>query len=177
MGIRMASLAKRVLGSFLAATMLATPVVACAEEAETATSTEAAAATSSATDTQAPQLAVQFIGIQDRAIDDARYIVANASHNKVAIVVWGGNRTIQQEAYNAARDLAGIGVPVAFVLAPDTNALEGDAGFQVYAKSEPRFDGYVGANNAEDLRPIVRQAGLDAHREAFPQQVAALTVR
>lgn len=177
MGIRMASLAKRVLGSFLGATLLATSAAACAEEGATATSTEAAAATSSATATQSPQLAVQFIGIQDRAIDDARYIVANASHNKVAIVVWGGNRTIQQEAYNAARDLAGIGIPVAFVLAPDTNGLEGDASFQIYARSEPRYDGVVGANNAEDLRPLVRQNALDAYRANFPQQVATLTVR
>ena len=63
------------------------------------------------------------------------------------------------------------------MLAPDTNGLEGDAGFQIYARSVPRFDGVVGTNNAKDLRPLVRQNALDAHKEAFPQQVAALTVR
>jgi len=157
--------------------MLATSAAACAEEGTTATSTEVTSAASTTAVAQTPQVAVQFIGIQDRAIDDARYIVANASHSKVAIVVWGGTRAIQQEAYNAARDLAGIGIPVAFVLAPDTNGLEGDAGFQIYARSEPRYDGVVGTSNAKDLRPIVRQNALDAHNEAFPQQVATLTVR
>lgn len=177
MGMKMASLAKRVLGSFLGATLLATSAAACAEEAETATNTETAAATSSATATQSPQLSVQYVGAQDLSLDGAQFVAANASRDKVAIVVWGGNRTIQQEAYNAALDLIDMGIPVAYVLAPDHNSLDGDAVMQVYAASTPRHDSHVGTNSAADVREYMRDASVTAYREAFPQQFAALTVR
>ncbi|WP_438728237.1 hypothetical protein ACR9YC_12735 [Parasphingorhabdus sp. DH2-15] len=178
--MEMTSLAKRVLGSFLAATMLATPVAACAAEESAISETNTATAnesTDSAPKRQATELSVQYVGATDLSLNGARFVAANASRDKVAVVVWGGNRIIQQEAYKAALDLIDMGVPVAFVLAPDTNGLEGDAGFQIYAKSEPRFDGVVGTNNAKDLRPLVLQNALDAHKQAFPQHVATLTVR
>ena len=176
----MTSWAKKALSAFIGASLVATPLSACAaedsaaSEANTATVNES---TGSAPSMQATKLSIQYIGVQDRTINDARTAAAAASHNKVAIVVWGGNRTIQAEAYKAGLDLIDMGIPVAFVLAPDTNGLEGDAGFQIYAKSAPRFDGYVGADNAKDLRPVVRQAGLDAHKETFPQQIATLSIR
>ena len=176
----MTSWAKKALSAFIGATMVATPLSACAAEDSAASeaNTEAAnESAGSAPSMQATKLSVQYVGVQDQTINDARIVAAAASNNKVAIVVWGGNRTIQQEAYNAALDLIDMGIPVAFVLAPDTNGLEGDAGFQIYAKSAPRFDGYVGADNAKDLRPAVRQAGLEAHKENFPQQVATLSIR
>lgn len=173
----MASLAKRVLGSFLGAALLTTSAAACAEEGATATSTETAAATSSATAAQAPKLAVQYVGAQDLSLDGAQFVAANASRDKVAIVVWGGNRTIQQEAYNAALDLIDMGIPVAYVLAPDHNSLDGDAVMQVYAASTPRSDAHWGLNNADKVRDDIRNASVAAYREAFPQQVAALTIR
>lgn len=176
----MTSWAKKALSAFIGATMVATPLNACAAEDSVASEANTEATNenvSSAPSMQATKLSVQFVGVQDQTINDARIVAAAASNSKIAIIVWGGNRTIQQEAYNAALDLIDMGIPVAFVLAPDTNGLEGDASFQIYARSEPRFDGSVGVDNASDLRPVIRQAGLDAHKEVFPQQVATLSIR
>lgn len=123
-------------------------------------------------DVETPQ--VQFVDARDRTINDARILAAAASHNRLAIVVWGGDRTIQQEAYNAARDLNHMGIQTAFVLAPDHNSLSGDAVMQVYAASTPRFDAHGGRNNASDFRPMMRDAGVEAFREAFPERYRGL---
>nr|WP_298929630.1 hypothetical protein [uncultured Erythrobacter sp.] len=163
----MAITTKQALGAFLGATLAATPVaMANAEDAVTPANTNVAAAAVT------PQ--VQFVDAQHRTINDARALAADASHDKVAIIIWGGNRALQQEAYFAARDLAGVGIPTAFVLAPDHNQLDGDAVMQVYAASAPRFDAHGGSDNARDVRPMMRDAGVEAYREAFPAQLAAL---
>ena len=176
----MTSWAKKALSAFIGATMVAIPLSACAAEDSAASEANTEAGnenTGSAPSMQATKLSIQYVGATDLSLDGARFVAANASRDKVAIIVWGGNRTIQEEAYKAGLDLIDMGIPVAFVLAPDTNGLEGDAGFQIYARSEPRFDGVVGTNNAKDLRPLVREAGLEAHKEAFPQQIATLSIR
>lgn len=119
---------------------------------------------------------MQFVDAQRDTPNDARILAAAASRDKVAIVVWGGNRTIQQEAYNAARDLVGMGIPTAFVLAPDDNGLDGDAAMTVYAASLPRSDSRWGTNYAREVRADMREAGIDAYRRAFPAQLAALAL-
>jgi hypothetical protein len=131
-----------------------------------------AANTNVAVSTTTPQ--VQYVDVSRYSAGYAREAAGAASHDGIAIVVWGGNRTIQQEAYNAARDLAGIGIRTAFVLAPDDNGLDGDAALQVYAASTPRSDGRMGTNNAQYIRTDMRDAGLRAYREAFPAQAIAL---
>lgn len=174
----MTSWAKKALSTFIGATMVATPLNACAAEDSVASEANTATANESTQTSSAVEpLKLQYIGIEDRTLNDARFIVANASHNKVAIVVWGGNRTIQQEAYNAALDLIDMGIPTAFILAPDHNELDGDAVMQVYASSIPRSDAHWGLNNADKVREDMRNAGLAAYKEAFPQQVATLSIR
>lgn len=164
----MAITAKQALGAFLGATLAAAPVaMANAEDAVTPANTNVATAA-------VDPLQVQFVDAQSDAVPAARRLAAIASRDKVAIVIWGGNRALQQEAYNAARDLAGVGIPTAFVLGPDHNQLDGDAVMQVYAASTPRFDAHGGSDNARDVRPMMRDAGVQAYREAFPAQLAAL---
>lgn len=117
---------------------------------------------------------VQFIDVQTYTMNDTRIIAASASRNKIAIVVWGGNRVIQQEAYNAARDLVNIGIPTAFVLGPDDNGLDADAAMTIYAASLPRFDSRWGTNYASSIRADMREGGVEAYRMAFPREAAAL---
>lgn len=165
----MAVTARQALSAFLGATLAATPVaMAHAEDTVTPANTNVA--------TVADPLQVQYLPAQDLSQEGARLVAANASRDKVAIVVWGGNRALQQEAYNAARDLTSVGIPAAFVLAPDHNQLDGDAVMQVYAASTPRSDAHWGLNNADQVRADMRQAGIEAYREAFPAQLAALTL-
>jgi hypothetical protein len=126
---------------------------------------------------EASTSSVQFIDAQNRTMNDARTLAADASHNRIAIVVWGGNRAIQQEAYNAARDLVGMGIPAAFVLAPDGNGVDADAYMQVYAASTPRSEATYGANYANLVRADLRNAGVTAYHEAFPREFEALKLQ
>tara|TARA_R110001592_G_scaffold100311_2_gene284732 strand:- start:167 stop:646 length:480 start_codon:yes stop_codon:yes gene_type:complete len=157
-------------GAVAAGALVLTPTAIFAEDAVAPANMNVAAASVST-------LQVQFVDAHNRTANDARTLAADASHNKIAIVVWGGNRTIQQEAYNAARDLVGAGIPTAFVLAPDGNGSTGDAYMQVYAASTPRTEATFGTNYAHEVRADLRNAGLVAYREAFPAQVAALSLR
>lgn len=168
----MASLARKTLSAFIGAAMIGAPIAAYASD-------DAAANENIANSTTAvPQkLKIQYVGVQDRTINDARTAAADASHNKVAIIVWGGNRTIQAEAYKAALDLIDMGIPTAFVLAPDHNNLDGDAVMQTYAASTPRSDAHWGLNNADKVREDMREAGIAAYKQAFPQRVATLSIR
>lgn len=155
------------LGSIGAVTLTLSPVVAFSQEAPANQNVAAGSF---------QELTVQYIDAQDRTINDARFIAAAASTDKVAIVVWGGTRAIQQEAYNAALDLVDMGIPTAFVLAPDHNSLDGDAVMQVYAASTPRDDSRVGTNNADQVRLYMREAGIAAFQEAFPERFSALNI-
>tara|TARA_R110000850_G_scaffold38800_28_gene101014 strand:- start:5381 stop:5893 length:513 start_codon:yes stop_codon:yes gene_type:complete len=167
----MRNVANKIFGAVASAALVATPVaMANAEDAVTSANTNVAVAT-------VDPLQVQYVGAQDQTLNDARTLVADASHNKVAIVVWGGNRTLQQEAYNAALDLVDMGIPTAFVLAPDHNSSEAEAVMQVYAGSRPYTDAAIGTDHANIVRTTMREAGVVAYRDAFPQRVAALSLR
>lgn len=174
----MTSLARKTLSAFIGATMVATPLNACAaEDSATSEANTATANESTQTSSAIEPLKVQYIPADDLSLDGASFVAANASRDKVAIVVWGGNHTIQAEAYKAALDLIDMGIPTAFVLAPDHNNLDGDAVMQVYASSMPRSDAHWGLNNADKVREDMRNAGLAAYKEAFPQQIATLSIR
>ena len=166
----MKNVANKIFGAVAAGALALTPTATFAEDA-------VAPANMNVETASVSTLQVQFVDAQNRTANDARSLAADASHNKVAIVVWGGNRTIQQEAYNAARDLVDVGIPTAFILAPDGNGSTSDAYMQIYAASTPRSEAAFGTNYASDVRPSMREAGLLAYREAFPAQVAALSLR
>lgn len=117
---------------------------------------------------------VQYVGAENETMDGARGLAASASRDKIAIVVWGGTMEFQQEAYNAALDLNDMGIRVAFVRAPDFDETDGGSVFQIYGQGLPRYDGAVGFDNLDQLRPAIRQTGLEVHQELFPQRVAAL---
>ncbi|CAM3738588.1 hypothetical protein [Litorimonas haliclonae] len=120
----------------------------------------------------------QYVGAANETANDARILAAAASRDKVAIVVWGGTKGLQFEAYKAAQDLINEGIPVAFVSAPDTNSLEGDAIFQIYAKSAPQGkDGHFGNDHADKVRANMYETAKATYQRVFPQKIASLDIQ
>jgi len=114
---------------------------------------------------------------------EARFVqsrAAIASSNKIAVVVWGGNVELQRQAYAAAQDLRGQGIPLAFIVGPDLNGYAEDANFQIYARGLPQFEGdgaNIGGANVAMVRPEVVRMGREAYARGFPRELAALDVR
>tara|TARA_R110002110_G_scaffold67928_8_gene184406 strand:+ start:611 stop:1102 length:492 start_codon:yes stop_codon:yes gene_type:complete len=163
----MRNVANKIFGAVAAGAMAMTPMAAFSQ----------AAPANQNVDVSVQQPSVQYVDATRETMAGARGFAAAASNDKVAIVVWGGNRAIQQEAYNAALDLADMGIPTAFVLAPDGNGLDGDAHMQIYAASTPRANATYGTQYASEVRPSMREAGIAAYREAFPAQLAVLSIQ
>lgn len=161
----------------LTAAAMAGSLLAFPAAAQDAANTNAPVVKTSATVAPAAMTKPQYVGVSDWTINDARLAAENVSHNKVAIVVWGGTQELQLEAYKAAQDLVNEGVPVAFVLAPDHNTLPEDAVFQVYAKSAPISEGQYFMNGIHEVRGDTYSSAKSAHRANFPQQVAQLDIR
>lgn len=126
------------------------------------------------------QVAFQTLDGSSRSVRFVQAGAAEASRDKIAIVVWGGSRELQQQAYNAALDLRDQGIPLAFIIGPDLNGYTEDANFQVYARSLPQYEGNgatFGGAHADEVRPTVVRMGQNAFRNQFPRELAALDVR
>jgi len=119
----------------------------------------------------------QYVGAAHETPNDARILAAAASRDKVAIVVWGGTKELQLEAYKAAQQLVNEGIPVAFVLAPDSNGFTADAFFQTYAMSKPYGEATYGVDNAHLVRADIYQGARDAYTSNFPQRYSQLNLR
>jgi len=121
----------------------------------------------------------QYLGIADWTVNDARIAAAQASHNKVAIVFWGGRRDVQAEGYLAAIDLIKRGIPAAFVAAPATHDNPDVAIVQIYARGAP--DGTEGVHKPIDVntladngksiqRDAIFRAASIAYQKRFPER-------
>ena len=154
------------------AALVAMPAAVCAadEEAPNAAATELPSAPS-VTPASAVALQVQVLDARTYTEESASLAAATASQNRVTIVIWGGNLTLQQQAFAAANDLVSAGIPAAFVVGPDHNSLSDDAVFQVYVGGKPFSDGRSGSDNADQVRGMLRSRALEAHRETFAPQL------
>ncbi len=166
----MTSLASKVFTGIAASAMTLTPLATADAQDALSSANQNVAPASVSTE----PLTVQYVEASDRTLNDARTIAADASHERLAIVVWGGNRALQQEAYNAALDLVDMGIEVAFVRAPDHDESASEAFMQVYARATPRAEGHWSETRLAEVRPDVRNAALRAYEDAFPQRLAAL---
>ena len=129
---------------------------------------------------------VPFSTFDDRG-KSVRFVQAGASEasrDKIAIVVWGGNLELQRQAYAAALDLRDQGVPLAFIIGPSFDPANGQnyADIDIYALGAPiTKDGdsliMIGSSRASELRPLLVAQATKASRQAFPAQLAALTPR
>ena len=132
------------------------------------------------TNVQATPVSFQTLDGSQRTSDFVRTGAAMASRDKIAIIVWGGNRDLQQQAYNAALDLRDQGIPLAFIVGPDLNGVDADANFQVYARGVPAFDAdgaRFGLDHIAQVRPEVSRMGREAYARGFPRELAALDLR
>lgn len=175
----MSALTKGIFGKFAAPIALgigaaATAFIPAAGIAQTMQAQPAAA------NANVQQVAFQTLDGSSRSVRFVQAGAAEASRDKIAIVVWGGSRELQQQAYNAALDLRDQGVPLAFIIGPDLNGYTEDADFQVYARSLPQFEGdgaNFGGAHADKVRPEVVRMGREAYARGFPRELAALDVR
>ena len=111
-----------------------------------------------------------MLAIYDDRDESIRLVMAGASEasiGRITIVVWGGNRTLQMEAYLAAQDIAAQGIPVAFIVGPERNGLEGDAEFDIYAKGGSVVEARYGMQNVGIVRERIKAFSLEAHRAFF----------
>jgi hypothetical protein len=177
----MSALTNRIFRNVVAAPALALATAAAAfSPAAVAAQERPVAAQPVAANANVQQVAFQTLDGSSRSVRFVQAGAAEASRDKIAIVVWGGNRELQQQAYNAALDLRDQGIPLAFIVGPDLNGYDVDANFQVYARGVPVFDGdgaHLGANHASEVRPTVLRMGQTAFRDHFPRELAALDIR
>ena len=130
-----------------------------------------------AANTNVQQVSFATFNDSNRSVRFVQAGAAEASRDKIAIIVWGGNRDLQQQAYNAALDLRDQGIPLAFIVGPDLNGVDADANFQVYARGVPAFDAdgaRFGLDHIMKVRPEVTRMGLEAYARGFPREAAAL---
>lgn len=155
--------------------MMATPAFA----GENAANSNVPVANASISSTAPKAMAEpHFVNASTWTENDASLAAAAASVDKVAIVVWGGSKQLQYEAFLAAQDLVNAGVPTAFVLAPDHNSTPNDAVFQVYAKSAPQGeDSHIGVNHTDLVRSAMYEHAKYAYQTNFPQRVASLDIK
>lgn len=154
----MRPLTKAVFGAAATAALALTPTSATLAETP---------ATENVTPPNTSVLEVQVLDARNYTEENTGLAAATASQNRVTIVIWGGNLTLQKQAFAAANDLVSVGIPAALVIGPDKNSLSGDAVLQVYALGVPYSDGRMGTDFAHEVREDMRTKALQAHREKY----------
>ena len=170
----MASLATRAFGVLAAGAAALTPISpALSQDAATPANTNAPA------ESQSSVTPFATFNDTDQSISFVEEGAAAASSDKIAIVVFSGNRELQREAYRAALQLRDEGVPLALILGPSLDPTNSSASIQVYAQSVPVFDGsgaIIGINNSDMVQPETMRMARIAHNRHFPQAVATLAL-
>lgn len=178
----MASLAKRVLNSFIAATMFAASTMAFAEEnsVNTATKSESAAATNqnvstasaSVSCTAQPQQRPQFIFTDARDNTEEFSTLASrlSSADRVTVIIWGGSPDMQREVFQATQEFMNNGNKVGLVIAQDRNGYSEDAEIEIYSLGHRRTSWDQGENNMGSIKGDV----IDSLNEYAPGSSKAI---
>jgi hypothetical protein len=164
----MKNVANKTFGLATAGALALTPMAAHAEDAAVPANGNAASV---------QQVAFSTFDGRQRSIRFVEAGAAEASRDKVAIIVWSGNRELQQEAYNAALQLRDEGYSLALILGPSLGEGDNDANIQVYARGVPVYEGtgaWIGRNNADMVRPETVRMAREASISHFPREVASL---
>ncbi|WP_156874189.1 hypothetical protein [Sphingorhabdus lutea] len=168
----MRNVANKIFGAVAAGALALTPTATFAQEAPIPANLNTSAGT-------AVEVETPFVTFNDtdRSIRFVQSGAAEASRDKIAIVVFSGNRDLQREAYQAALQLRDERVPLALILGPSLDPTNSSASIQVYAEGVPVFDGtgaIIGSNNADMVQPETVRMARIAYDRHFPQRVASL---
>ncbi|MGE4314322.1 MAG: hypothetical protein AB7E85_08660 [Pseudobdellovibrionaceae bacterium] len=123
------------------------------------------------------QVAFQTLDGSTRTPDFVRTGAAMASRDKIAIVVWGGNRDLQRQAYDAALDLRDQGIPLAFIVGPSQLPTNNATMIEIYGRGVSATQLVIGQDNIANLRGDVRSESQAAYGRMFPRELAALDPR
>ncbi len=96
------------------------------------------------------------------------------SHERLTLVVHGGNKNLMMSAYRAAQRLDDEGYSVAFLLAPDRDGIEISASVEFFTDGYTKFGATLYDNNknhADSAEEVVYRQGLAAFNFAQQQNV------
>lgn len=126
---------------------------------------------------QAQPVAWQTLDRRTSTVRGTQGSAAEASRDKIAIVVWGGNVELQRQAYAAALDLRDQGIPLAFIVGPSQLPTENAAMIEIYGRGVSATQMMVGQERIAELRGGLRAEGQAAYGRMFPRELAALDIR
>lgn len=174
----MSALTNRIFGKFAAPIALgigaaATAFIPAAGIAQTMKAQPAAANTN----VQATPVTFQTSDARNISVRGVQAGAAEASRDKIAIIVWGGSRELQQQAYNAALDLRDQGVPLAFIVGPSQMPNNNAVIIEIYGRGVSATQMMVGRERISELRSGLRMESEAAYARMFPRELAALTVK
>ncbi len=106
---------------------------------------------------------------RDESTRLVRTMTAQASRNRVAIVVWGGSNSIIQQAYNAAVELHREGVLVSFLLGPADGLPANQAHIQVYVDGGRHSD-TLAVSGGDETRLAVLRAGRAGNNQRLANE-------
>ncbi|MGE4314323.1 MAG: hypothetical protein AB7E85_08665 [Pseudobdellovibrionaceae bacterium] len=123
------------------------------------------------------QVAFQTSDARNVSVRGVQAGAAEASLDKIAIVVWGGNRDLQRQAYAAALDLRDKGIPLAFIVGPSRLPSDGAVMIDIYGRGVSATQMMIGSDNISSLRTDLRQQGEIVYGRMFPREFEALKLQ
>ena len=160
----MTSLAKRTLGAFASAALLATPMVAAfAQDNDPVQSVS--------TQANAPYPLRDISGVRPTLAEQG---VIRASTGRIVITLWGSTDRVRGELRLAADDLHAAGVPVSLYYAADVDDQPNSGWITMHSNNEQLTRGVVFPNQTR-IREATRDAGM-RYAQRLGTEVASLSL-
>ena len=112
----------------------------------------------------------------DAKPSDINKIAQRSSATRMVFVAWGGNQEMKREAYEAAKEVAGDGIPVAMIIGPDLDSNDRNIQFTYYARGSNIYDRVfmIGIDHTNKIRSVVDPTLRKAHTTFFAPFISLL---
>lgn len=160
----MTSLARKTLGAFAGAALIATPFVAANAEDNASVQTVSTQAT-------APYPLRDISGVRPTLAEQG---VIRASTGRIVITLWGSTDRVRGELRMAADDLHAAGVPVSLYYAADTDNEPNNGWVTIHSNSEQLARATIFPNQT-NIRESTRAAGMQ-FAQRLGTEVASLSL-